>query len=360
MEIKKNRYWQNELFRRTAKRFSVRVRRNEYIESSEINSSWEEIEQQLANSDSIKKKKRYAIQLFSSVAAAFLLIISFSVFYLSSLPDKAMITALDNYKITADSTHEISLITADSRIKLEDKSMLDYDKDGSFMVNNQQVAAKEQVARQELNHIIVPRGKRMNITFSDGTKMYVNAGSHVIYPTLFDKEKREIAVDGEVFLEVAHNPKWPFYVKTSNFDVKVLGTSFNISAYKTNELANVVLVEGRVEIENKNKEIVKLLPDQIARITRNGTKTENVNVLKYICWKDNMMILEDDKVGIVLHNLARYYGVDIRFDKRVADIPISGKLDLRENIRDVLDIIGRSVSIRCEEKENSVFYLSVK
>lgn len=78
--------------------------------------------------------------------------------------------------------------------------------------------------------------------------MYYNSGSHVIYPSDFDKNKREILVEGEVYLEVAKDPKRPFFVKTKDFDVKVLGTTFNVSAYKDDAIASVVLVEGKVEV----------------------------------------------------------------------------------------------------------------
>lgn len=84
--------------------------------------------------------------------------------------------------------------------------------------------------------------------------MYINSGSHVIYPSDFDKDKREILVEGEVYLEVAKDPKRPFFVKTKDFDVKVLGTTFNVSAYKDDAIASVVLVEGKVEVDNNESE----------------------------------------------------------------------------------------------------------
>lgn len=100
--------------------------------------------------------------------------------------------------------------------------------------------------------------------------MYVNAASHVIYPSVFNDDKREIAVEGEVFLEVAHNPKVPFIVKTKGLDVKVLGTVFNVTAYEADDIS-VVLVNGRVEVNSSAKEKMILNPSQMVN------------------WKDGMM-----------------------------------------------------------------------
>ena len=89
---------------------------------------------------------------------------------------------------------------------------------------------------------------RSSLTFSDGTKIWVNSGSKVIYPVSFEKKKREIYVEGEVYLDVTHDTSWPFVVRTQQVDVKVLGTSFNVSAYKDDSNMQVTLVEGKVEV----------------------------------------------------------------------------------------------------------------
>lgn len=206
-----------------------------------------------------------------------------------------------------------------------------------------------------LNQIIVPKGKRANIIFSDGTQIYVNADTRVIYPAVFAKDKREILVTGEAYLDVTPDSSRPFIVKTNAFNVKVLGTQFNVCVYGDEPKASVVLVEGRVEVENDKHVKEVLAPNQMIELGNKGVSIKEVDVFEYICWKDNLMQVNDRKVGDVLNKLARYYGV---FDKEIAEIPLSGKLDLRGSLEDVVEIICQSLFLRQEtDKENNIIIL---
>ena len=354
----------NNYFFRKARRSVGLMKKIEQVSRKEIDDSWNAVEQILQASEQEKiKKTRYRL-VWTSVAAMLVLGAAvFSTLYL--IPsESSLVAALHESSMLADSTTEISLITSSNHLKLEDESVLNYDSNGKVSINKQQVQSVRNVDaaknEKELNHIIVPKGRRMNITFEDGTKIYVNAGSHVIYPAVFDKKKREIAVEGEVYLDVARDPKRPFIVKTGKFDVKVLGTVFNVTAYKEDKSASVVLVKGCVEVETNTKEKVMMSPDQRVSITDGKTSTEKVNVFKYICWKDNLMYLKNDRTGDVLNRVARYYGVNIRYDEQVADIPISGKLDLRGDINSVLDVIEESVSVKLVCDSSGGFHLSLK
>ncbi len=99
-------------------------------------------------------------------------------------------------------------------------------------VNSEQLQESVTDEEHSFNQLIVPNGKRSTLALEDGTKMWINAGSRVIYPNKFKKNKREIYVDGEVYMEVARDEERPFVVKTNMLDVQVLGTSFNVMAYK--------------------------------------------------------------------------------------------------------------------------------
>lgn len=177
----------------------------------------------------------------------------------------------------------------------------------------------------------------------------MNSASRVIYPTVFAADKRMIAVEGEAYLEVAHNAEKPFIVKTKGIDVRVLGTSFNVNAYEQDNIS-VVLVEGRVEINPDKKTKMLLEPSQMACL-ENGVlrKKKQVNTLKYTCWKDNIMLLEKEKVAEVLDKVARYYDVSIQYDKDAASRRLSGKLNLCDSIESVLDIIKVSASLQMEK-----------
>lgn len=152
-------------------------------------------------------------------------------------------------------------------------------------------------------------------------------------------------VEGEVYLDVAKRKDCPFVVKTREFDIRVLGTSFNVCAYREDEAASVVLVRGSVEVTTENKSKVRLAPNQLVDIKGNKTQVRKVDVSEYISWKDNLLLLHQRPVGDVLKKLERYYGCKIRYDAEITTLSLSGKLDLQTDITNVMDNLCLSLSL---------------
>lgn len=351
---KKDKHRINDEMQKTSKDLIDYLQQQDEVDSELINRSWHNVDSVLFKSQMTLRRR-----ILRLVAAAACILILFSsgwyLFSLLSVNDSSL--SADLLKENSnDTTQEILLITQANKMNLKEDASIQYQSDGSVFIDSLEIKTEKNDVpdKQALNHVIVPKGKRMNLTFSDGTKMFVNAGSHVIYPTLFEKGKREIVVEGEVFLDVAKDPQRPFIVKVNGFDVKVLGTSFNICAYKEDATASVVLVNGHVEVKTDKNEIVRLEPNQLVNITSEGTESKNVDVFEYICWKDNMMLLSGRKAGDVLNRLARYYGYNIQFEDSVGELVLQGKLDLNENIRDVMDMICISLSLKYIIDENNI------
>lgn len=335
------------------KQFISLVKKHEQVPDMEIEEAWANVKE-LSSAGSIEKDKKKTLRYVLaglSVAASIAILFFISIPYNNQLQEESsFLTELEKVA-PIDSLNQIYLVLSkNQQVTLENEAYVNYDKEGGVTVNNQspEIAEDQATGANNLNHIIVPKGKRTHITLSDGTKMYVNAASHVIYPSVFNDDKREIAVEGEVFLEVAHNPKVPFIVKTKGLDVKVLGTVFNVTAYEADDIS-VVLVNGRVEVNSSAKEKMILNPSQMANWKDGMMKKEKVDVTKYICWKDNVMLLELETVSKVLDNLSRYYGVPVWYDKNIADRKLSGKLDLCESIDEVLEIVKVSASLNVEK-----------
>ena len=142
--------------------------------------------------------------------------------------------------------------------------------------------------------------------------------------------------------------------------MKVLGTQFNICAYKEDAAASVVLVEGKVEVETTDREKTVLKPNQLVSIQEKGLDIKEVDVFGYICWKDNMMLLNNRIAGEVFDRLSRHYGCRILYDDNIKDIPISGKLDLREKPEDVVNILCQSLYLVYKVDENKNIIISKK
>lgn len=322
--------------------------------------SWQEIESRLNRPHtSFHLSSRYIL----SIAASIAVLLSIGLYFWMDVEKEAsMSLALLENNTSSLSGNEIILIESEEKMQLKDDSSIKYDEKGKSNAEEHVVkkeSATEKIEKkEEINQIIVPKGRRADITFSDGTRMYVNAGTRVVYPAVFRKDKREILVEGEVYLDVHKDPSRPFIVKTNGFDVKVLGTQFNVCAYKEDASASVVLVNGRVEVNAGKNEKTILSPNQKIEISEEGTDIKDVDVFEYICWKDNMMMLSNRKVGETLDRLSRYYGRTIVYDEEIGSIPISGKLDLRENMEDVINILCQSLFLQYKTDANNNILIS--
>lgn len=131
-----------------------------------------------------------------------------------------------------DSSNDIQLILSEGRKLVMDgkESRLHYKEGGKIAISSGKTQLDEE-NETGYNQLIVPSGKRSFITFSDGTRVAVNANTRIVYPSEFSGHKREIYVNGEVYLQVSPDKKHPFVVKTNRMEVEVLGTEFNVSAY---------------------------------------------------------------------------------------------------------------------------------
>lgn len=209
--------------------------------------------------------------------------------------------------------------------------------------------------KSEYITLVVPKGKRSMIKFSDGSMAWINSGSKVIYPKNFSDETRDIVIDGEIYIDVAKVEGVPFFVHTKDLDIKVLGTQFNISAYSEETAKFVVLVNGSVEI-NYNNSKNKLSPNQAFFAESGHTSIKKVDTYKYICWKDGILQFEDEPFSALLRKLSRYYGIQIHSDPTLDNIKFEGNLNLNDSLEDVLQALTLSKQFTYKQ-ENNVLYI---
>lgn len=174
--------------------------------------------------------------------------------------------------------------------------------------------------------VIAPVGSRTVVELSDGTVVHLNYGSRIKYPQNFSGETRSVALIGEGYFEVAHNPDKPFVVSTGIIDVKAVGTVFNVNAYPENNNITTTLVEGKVLLEKQlpGENFIQLgamKPGQHA-IYNSNTEKMNVNVGdvdKYIAWKDGKLVFDNDPIEQVAQRLSRMFNVDIQVENEVIE-----------------------------------------
>ncbi|WP_291528530.1 FecR family protein [Bacteroides sp. UBA939] len=260
-----------------------------------------------------------------------------------------------------DDVKEVTLVVSDKKkIELANNSQVAYSSTGQVHVNSDKLEeeAKEEKQDQaeEYNQIIVPKGRRSMIVLADNSKIWINSGSKVIYPRAFKEGKRQIYIEGEVYLKVARDEAKPFTVSTSAFEVEVLGTSFNISAYKGSSKANVVLVEGAVNVKDRQKHHIKMQPNELVELNEAGIhRKEKVNALEYINWVDGVWPLNGKTLKEVVQYLSEYYGQIIFCDPSIENEPFYGKLFLNEDLDRVLESIRQTLPETLTVKNDIIY-----
>lgn len=237
----------------------------------------------------------------------------------------------------------VRLITATQKtFELNNYADIVYRSQGSIQVKDgrqNEVIQEKGAATAGMNTLIVPFGKRTSLTLPDSTKIWLNAGSRVEFPSRFTDRKREIYAEGEVYLEVAKDPDRPFTVRTPFYNVRVLGTKFVVSAYKNESEHAVVLAEGAVEVDLQNQAPYLLSPNHKLSLSDRRTEITEVVPYEYFCWKDGVLHFSQETLSTILHRISRYYGVKIDYTSGEEE-RISGKLVLFEDLRTVLDNIA--------------------
>lgn len=244
-------------------------------------------------------------------------------------------------------------MNADQRLVIENDQVIDLGKSGN---------ANE----TKMNEVVIPFGKKSQIILEDGTMVWLNAGTKLAFPTRFTGDKREVFLEGEAYFEVAHNKNLPFYVNTNEISIKVLGTKFNLSAYKTDSQIETVLLEGEVAVSGRSKlEFLKsetlLEPNQKAIYNKEQKKISVINepdVEFAIAWTEGWFKFSKQNLNTVLNKLQRYYNVKFVFDRDfpTADL-ITGKLDLKESIDQVMIALSDVADIQYKT-DGEIIYIS--
>ncbi len=320
-----------------------------------------------------RQAKIRRISIWSSVAA----ILSGILFLLPVLKESD--TGIMDYVVSlqqeeANVSDRVQLITSSgTAISLNKESKnLAYDHKGLVYIDSEQLnaegitntavkAADEDAEALKYNRLLVPLGKHIRLTLSDGSVLDVNSGSKVVYPVTFSKEKREIFVDGEIFIDVkSTEEKAPFIVHTSRCDVRVLGTAFNVRNYDSELQSEVVLQRGLVEVTDKAKQVIRMKPDERTLLLSGHYKDKHtVDVDKYIIWREGILLFEGETVGMAIQRLHRFYGRSFYCAPEVQDIRLFGKLDINEPLEDVLAGISSAAGLHCEKKGDGYHFVRI-
>lgn len=207
------------------------------------------------------------------------------------------------------------------------------------------------------NSIKMEWGQMGKMTLSDGTKIWLNAGTTLEYPTTFASQERTVKLNGEAQFKVARNSKIPFEVITKTGIVKVYGTTFNVASYDDDPEMVVTLIEGKVAIENdKGDQLAILNPsEQISVSKQTGkAKLKLVDTQFYSSWINGRILLQETKLADLATLLRRWFNVDINLvGENLGDLRISGTIIKNKPLEPFLKILERMYGIKYEIKPNN-------
>lgn len=311
------------------------------------------------NINRYKKQKRWRIWLVAT-ASVFAITILSTLFVPPNKNGKPTLT-IENNRIMGQALpgEEIYLLSGEEIINIANQSDIQLQQDAKIVITNNTEAKKELTLKSvKMNKLVVPFGKQSTLMLADGTKIYLNSGTQVDFPSEFNGKTREIHVDGEIFIEVTKDSKKPFIVHTDQMDIQVLGTSFNVSAYLTDMEKTVVLIEGKVSIKT-DQQVTEMLPNEKVELANNRITKETVDVSEYISWTKGVLEFYETPVSEILKKVGRYYNVQFESSP---EIPLnartcSGKLFLSNN----LDSVMTSISVLSStnyRRENDIIYIT--
>lgn len=212
-------------------------------------------------------------------------------------------------------------------------------------------------AKDIVRHVTLstPRGGQYRVTLSDGTRVWLNAASSLSYPTTFTEKDRSVTLRGEAYFEVSPNASQPFIVHTPNQDIKVLGTGFNISCYQDENRTVTTLVTGSVKLESKGGAAsLQLHPGEQAVLHNSNFDVAEVDVSLYTAWKDGDFRFRATPLVEVLHQIERWYDLDVDYTGIPEDIRIHASIRRDKKLSTVLHALERIGDIKFEVKERNI------
>lgn len=244
--------------------------------------------------------------------------------------NKAILTLSNGSKIILQHNKN-GVIVKEGGIAVDQKA------DGQLVYNT---TDKANDAPATYNTLTTPRGGQYQLELPDGTKVWLNAASSLKYPTAFTGSERKVELSGEAYFEVAKNKNMPFYVKSGNQTIEVLGTHFNINAYADEPVCRTTLLEGKVKVLTGKNQVL-LNPGEQSEITISSdvVLNRNADLEKAVAWKNGEFIFSGEDLGSIMRIISHWYNVDITYTRQPDAEEYGGMVSRNKNLSAVLKML---------------------
>lgn len=318
------------------------------------------------NSHTSNKTVRFLLRSAAAILLPAMIILS-AYWYLNTKPE---VVTRQVEAISPGSKSAVLVLANGENVNLtNDLNKKIVEKDGTVIKNSKtelNYAGQPSTVRKETpsNTLIVPCGGEYNLVLSDGSRVFLNSMSKLVFPVRFTGENREVTLEGEAYFEVAKDKTKPFIVSTRGMKVEVLGTSFNIKSYPNDNQSFTTLVEGKVMVSTGDlfNEVNYLEPNQQAVYdpAKSGIIIQQVDAAQMVQWTKGRYTFTNQTLDEIMKTLARWYDFSYQFEKEnLRSIRFEGGLNKYESIDPILDIIGRTGKVKVSVKGKEILFSGI-
>ena len=256
----------------------------------------------------------------------------------------------DGSKIVLDSTTQNSRVAEQNNVA--------FVRENGKLIHRRQSDDGAGADNIQWGSVEVPKGSLFDMALEDGTQVWLNADSRLRFPLEFSGGERRVYLEGEAYFAVAENEQMPFVVVTPQQNIRVLGTEFNVCAYRNAGGEHTTLIHGSVSVRiGESGEPVILQPGRQALLLSgsNAFFIKDVDTGNYTGWRNGIFVFEDNTLGEVFMKLSRWYDIEHSFgDEALAALTLSGTLPQSENMNDILKVIASVTEVNIEVKGKKV------
>lgn len=311
----------------------------------------------------VGRKKTFRLPLWTRYAAMVAIIVSAGLFILSQRTHTPVVAEVNMEEFDEPTL----LLDNGEKVPLTEKSFSREEKHVVIKndANNQLVYESEkesEPANEKSNHLVIPKGKTYQVLLSDGTRIWLNSETELTYPTHFAGNERKVTLVGEAYFEVAKNTENPFIVNANGMEVKVLGTSFNVSCYTSDGTFSTTLVEGSVAVKAASNKITTLAPSEQFTFNKEKNKTavRIVNTELFTSWMDGKYIFKDATLDEIIRKLQRWYDFSVRYeDENLKHNRYSLEIDRNTKLDQLLEVISYTSDVKLE-RTNHIINIQLK
>lgn len=319
----------------------------------------------------VRRKRRFILWASVVGAACFVGIIFTSLLFTGPTSSSLTVATAgtpeavvnDKVMLILPGGESIGLTTASDSIKFGRSTIIKKNDQLSYEVESQE--RLDVSMEEELNKVVTGVGGEYSLILSDGTRVWLNAGTELEFPVCFVKDERVVKLRGEAYFEVKPDSTRPFLVETKDIRTRVLGTSFNIKAYENEENIFTTLLTGKVEVTalNENCKPVVLTPGMQSEWRKESGEmvVKEVMAENFVAWKQGVFLFDNEDITVVTRLLERWYGVTFVYQQESSrKHTFSGNLSKDESLASILETFTFTGGPHFKVENNIVYIIDRK